>query len=240
MSTSAARRREEGTGARRSGRRWLRGLALAGALAPSLASAAEPAAPPEPHQPPRVAPADEAPRDASLVAFRTRLLEAAARRDRQALLELLDPGVLSSFGGEAGPAEFERFWKLDEPDSRVWSVLRDVVSRGGGFMEDGEFCAPYVYAKWPPDADPFEGALVAEDVPIHSAQDRASPVLARRSYEIVTLRGAEPEPTWYRVRTHDGIEGFVEASQLRSPADWRACFRKTAGGWRLTALVAGD
>ena len=225
--------------ARCTGRR-LRALALAGVVAGAFASAGKPEPQSEPRQPPRVAPVDEAPRDASLVAFRARLLEASERRDRKVLLELLDPAVLSSFGGESGPGEFERFWKLDEADSRVWSVLRDVLGRGGAFMEDGEFCAPYVYAKWPSDADPFDGVLVGADVPIHAARDRASSVVARRSYEIVTVRGGEAEPTWYPVRTYDGVEGFVEAAQLRSPADWRACLRKTAAGWRITALVAGD
>jgi hypothetical protein len=185
-------------------------------------------------------PTDEAPRDPSLVAFRTHLLQAAEHRDTVALLGVLDPTVRSSFGGDVGIEDFKAFWKLDEPNSRVWAVLRDVLSHGGGFMQDGQFCAPYTFAKWPQGAELYDGALIAQDVPIYSRRDSDSPVLTRRSYEVVSILGAEAEPTWYMVLTHDGVEGFVEARSLRSGADWRACCHKTASGWRLTALIAGD
>ena len=37
-----------------------------------------------------------------------------------------------------------------------------------------------------------------------------------------------------------GEQAYVPEGALRSPVDYRACFKETAKGCRMTALMAGD
>ena len=45
---------------------------------------------------------------------------------------------------------------------------------------------------------------------------------------------------WYKIETLGGKKGFVSAEFVRSPIDYRACFEKKNGKWKMTAFVAGD
>jgi hypothetical protein len=37
-----------------------------------------------------------------------------------------------------------------------------------------------------------------------------------------------------------GMNGYVPEEQIRSPLEHRACFAKTAAGWRMTAFAVGE
>ena len=97
-------------------------------------------------------PVDEASKDLSFKRFRDRLIGAVKKRDKRFLLSILHPKIMNSFGGDGGVREFVEMWKLNSPDSKVWSELLTVLSMGGSFyQEDGteDFSgAPYVSSRW--------------------------------------------------------------------------------------------
>ncbi|MGZ8780861.1 MAG: hypothetical protein ACXW31_13135 [Thermoanaerobaculia bacterium] len=185
---------------------------------------------------PKLAFVDEAARDASFAAYRDRLLSAVRARDAKTVLALSDPNVRTSFGGGGGRADLEQ--ALQE---EVWGELEQILSLGGTFR-DGMFWAPYVYSAWPESHDAFETlAVIADDVPLRESANANAAAIATLSRDLVT-RASEPGDAgaWTKVATADGKSGFVESKFVRSPVDYRAGFTRSADGWRMTALVAGD
>lgn len=192
------------------------------------------AAPP-PVDGPKLSFVDEAPRDASLAAYRDRLLVAVRARDANTVASMIDPNIRTSFGGGGGRADFEKL--LPE----VWDDLEQILTLGGTFSGEGEqsFWAPYVYSAFPDRHDAFTTLVViADDVPLREAPDARSRAVATLSRDIVE-RISEDGP-WIQVKTADGRTGYVDAKFVRSPVGYRAGFNKGPDGWRMTALVAGD
>lgn len=198
-------------------------------------------------------PVDEASKDASFKAFRDKLLAAVRRHDPKFILNMLDPDVENDFGGSRGVKEFEKKWQVvDRPDSELWNVLTAVLPVGGTFMTaEGQrgFCAPYVYARWPHQFNAFQyEAIIKERVEVRRQPNSTAPVIATLSYDIVKVdhEHSVPDKTrsesylWVKIATPSGEEGYVPGETLRSPIDYRACFKKVRGKWKMTALIAGD
>jgi hypothetical protein len=199
---------------------------------PSTTDAPPPPAPPTVNGP-KLAFVDEASKDPSFATFRDQLATAVHARDTKAVLALTDPAIRTSFGGDGGHASLKE---------EHWRALDELLPLGGTFRE-GMFWAPYVYSAWPESVDSFEYlAIVADDVPLRQSEDAGGPAIATLSRDIVKRAGqpgANPGP-WTKVETADGKTGFVESKFVRSPVGYRAGFIKTAAGWRMNALVAGD
>ncbi len=202
-------------------------------------------------------PVDEASRDVSFKRFRDRLLSAVRRRDRKYLLSVLHPRIMNSFGGNQGVKGFVEQWKLNSPNSQIWTELLTILSMGGSFEERGQkFYAPYVSSRWetvrgrlPRSLDDAFccGAVIEIKVGMHSRPDPSAPVLAVLSYDIVEVdHGASidaatgEELPWVKIKTLKNQDGYIRKEQLRSPTDYRASFRKVRGRWLMEALVAGD
>ena len=201
-------------------------------------------------------PVDEAAKDASFKRFRDRLIEALQRRDRKYLLAF-PPRIMNSFGGNQGVKGFVEQWKLNTPNSRIWTELLTILSMGGSFEEKGQkFYAPYVSSRWetiqgslPRSLDDAFccGAVIGTKVGMHSRPDPSAPVLAVLSYDVVEVdHGASVDAAtgedlpWVKIKTFRNQDGYVRKEQFRSPTDYRASFRKVRGRWRLETLVAGD
>jgi hypothetical protein len=202
-------------------------------------------------QPPhrrQLLPVDEGSRDPSWTMFRARLLQALKAHDTDFVASVVDPGIQHSFGPDGSGAEsFKRAWKLDRPEqSELWNVLTKALTLGGTFTSPDEFCAPYVYTRFPKDIDGFEyAAILARNVPLYARASARSAVRARLSYDLVrrdSLRDVKDSQgrEWAHVTTASGMKGYVGAPDVRSPIDYRACFKRSADGWRMTVLVAGD
>lgn len=196
---------------------------------------------------PKLRPIDQAPRDPTFLLFRKQLLDAIRRKDSEYLLSVLDPNIRVSFGGDAGIEDFKRYWKLDSPDSRVWRELGDLLRLGGTFSTGLEgrkrFCAPYVYSAYPPDAgDPFQTLVVIVDrAELHEQPDPGSNVVAVLEYNIVNIEPVkESPPGWRKIRTASGKSGWIQQRFVRSHIDYRACFERVDGQWKMVLLVAGD
>ena len=215
---------------------------MATRAAPATPAPAAPAAPPV--QGRKLQPVDEASQDPSFAAFRAQLLDIVKRRDRDALLPLLDPKIRTNFGGGGGTKDFIREWKLDSPDSKLWSELETILTHGGAFSR-GEgspsFWAPYVYSSVPDSVDAFESLIVlGTSVPLYESPSTGSKVIATLDHDILTRATGGQQEGWAKVKTDDGRAGWVEAREVRSPIGYRAGFAKVGGAWKMNALVAGD
>jgi hypothetical protein len=198
----------------------------------------------------KLPPVDEAAADPSWVSFKNRLLNALERRDRKFVLSILDRNIRNGFDGERGVAEFRRQWNLDADDSPLWRELPALLFLGGAYVKPekgpAEFCAPYVLSKWPDDLDPYlHGAVISKEALVKSAPSSSSATLQTLAYDIVAVsdwdiadQAADSRQRWVRIRVKER-DGYVPEEQIRSPVEHAACFVKTAGGWRMTALVVG-
>ncbi|MEZ5429336.1 MAG: SH3 domain-containing protein [Pyrinomonadaceae bacterium] len=199
-----------------------------------------------------VRPVDEGPKDASFVSFREKLIKAVKEKDEKHLISVLDDDIKASFGGDEGVKDFQTFWKLDSGQSGVWEELLPVLTNGGKFVSGApnkEFCAPYSFVAFPEDLDAFEYNIIfGNNVRLRSKPDLSSNVITKLSYNIVkidwekSVNDGKDDPTyiWYKVETLGKLNGFVSADYVRSPIDYRACFEKKKGVWKMTAFVAGD
>lgn len=191
---------------------------------------------------PRLEPVDEGPRRPDFLAFRTSLQEIIARRDVPGLLRVVHPKIRNSFGGDDGVEAFRRLWRLDQADSELWRELGSVLTLGGVFEGPDTFVAPYVFARWPDDIDPFEHvAVVGTGVRVRSAPGPRGRVVATLSYEILRLgsSGYRQEP-WTSVLLRNGRRGFVASHLIRSSVDYRAYFTGVGGEWLMMVFIAGD
>ena len=199
--------------------------------------------------------ADDAPKDASLFAFRNGLLKAVQAKDVKTLLDALDPVVLNGFDGQEGIEEFKKKWKLNENPgaSPVWKELGEVL-RLGGKLNKGEhetfFIAPYVYYALPDAFDETEyGIVVGEGVNVRAKPDESSEVVQKVGRIVVRLYpekdpkdamiGDESFP-WRKVGLPNGAVGYVWGKYVRSPIDYRAGFSNQSGQWKMTYFVVGD
>jgi hypothetical protein len=212
----------------------VRALALALALLAGGAACAAPAVP--------FAPVDTAASQPEFFAYRARLQAIVARHDVDALLEELDPGIVSGFDGHDDLAGFRNRWKLDGPDSALWETLAATLALGGDFDEGGAFEAPYVASAWPEDLDAFDHvAIVGANVRVHAAPAADAAVVDTLGFAIVErAEDDDPDDAWTQIVLPGGGVGFVDARYTRSAADHRARFEHRGGRWRLVAFVAGD
>ena len=205
-----------------------------------------------PAQERQVFPVDEGKTDASFYYFREKLIKAVKNRDKKFLLSSLDTNVQASFGGDIGIEDFKKYWKIDNAGSKLWDELLIVLTGGGKFIKEGKnrlFCTPYSFTNFPDDLDAFEYQVIfGENVNLRARPDSAAEVTAQLSYNVVkvdyenSINDGRDEPTysWLRIETLGGKRGFVSAKYVRSPIDYRACFEKKRGKWKMTTFVAGD
>jgi hypothetical protein len=203
--------------------------------------------------PRKVLPVDEASKDPSFQAFRDELIKAIERKDGNFLLSVVDPHIAISFGGDDGIEFFRRNWKPEDPNSAIWSQLGEILRMGGTFGMNGgakdQFWAPYLFTRFPQKYDVFDYiAIIAKDVKVREAANDSAPAVATLSYDVVrTLQNEgskewtpKPGSEWIPIRLADGREGYVQDRFVRSPIDYRACFKNTAGRWVMTVFIAGD
>lgn len=201
-----------------------------------------------------VTPVDEAKNDASFLAFREKFIAAVKKRDTKFLLATLDRNIKGSFGGDSGIADFKRLWKLDQPNSRLWTELLSVLTNGGTFSKSEkskskEFCAPYSFTVFPSDLDAFEHQMIfGSNVNLRAKPDAKSAAVTQLSYNVIKIDyensvkkpKSENDYLWLKVETLGGKKGFVSPDLVRSPIDYRGCFEKISGKWKMTVFLAGD
>lgn len=187
-------------------------------------------------------PVDQAASRPDFFSFRAQLQRAIARHDTAALLAVVHPQIRNSFGDNDGIDEFRRMWNIGAADSEIWDVLGTVLGLGGSFQDNDTFAAPYVFSRWPAQADSFEHvAVIGSDVRVRAQPNTDAPVLATMSFAIVPVaRPDVEEEGWTAVRVEGNRTGFIASQFVRSPVDYRAIFRNEGRQWKLVTLVAGD
>ena len=195
---------------------------------------------------PKLFPRDDA--NESFRQFRSEALRALARRDTAYLYGMLAPEIKNSFGGDDGIAGFRRVWKMDEPNSDVWTALIRVLTLGGQQPTDSQFTAPYVYAFWPDSMDAFEHvAVIGDSVRVH-ASPADSRILGGALHSILKAKewsgmppsGVAADTTWARVMLPNADSGWIRGASVYSPVSWRAMFVRRDGRWLMIFFVAGD
>jgi len=198
----------------------------------------------------QLTPVDEGTADASWPRFRTRLLEALARRDEKFVVGILDPRI-RNISNKEGPAEFRKLWEPHAQGSPLWVELPKLLFLGSTYVKRDknlvELCAPYVYFKWPDDAPVgASGAVIARETLVKARPAAASNTMQTLSYHLVGVLDWEvddedkaSQQKWVKIQTPRGA-GFVPEEQIRSPLEYRACFVKRGGAWRMSSLEAGE
>lgn len=195
---------------------------------------------------------DEAKQEPSFKAFREQLSAAIKKRDSKFILNTLDPNITVSFGGcGEGVKCFKEYWKLNQPNnSQLWNTLSNVLALGGSFeTSEGEkyFCAPYVFSDFPDKVNGEElmgvheyAAIVGQNVNVRSRPNLNAPIITSLSYDIVKLNQSSNSNSqgWFKILAP--TPGYVSSKFVRTPFDYRTCFKKSKGKWVMTALVAGD
>lgn len=194
-----------------------------------------------------VRPVDEASRDASFLAFRTKLIAAAEPRDLKYVMGVMDPKIKLSFGGHEGLKGFRELYTKEE---EFWEAFLPVITRGGKWLsEPGSakiFSAPYTFSAFPDDLDFFEHHVIfGSNVNLRESPSMTGRVIERLSYNVVKLTGSQPADLdtpreWFRVETLGGKKGWVKSDFVRSPLDFRAGFEKKRGVWKMIYFISGD
>jgi hypothetical protein len=198
----------------------------------------------------RLLPVDDAAGDLTWAKFKTKMMDVIAKRDPKSLLALLD-GKIRNPSGKSGLPEFRKLWEPHSPDSPLWTELPRVLHLGGTFVKrdkgPAELCAPYVYYKWPEDASAAADAvLTANEVLLKSTPSSHAETRRTLSYHLVDVldwevadENKDSRQKWLRIQFNNE-SGYVPEEQLRSPLEYRACFVKSAAGWRMTSFEIGD
>lgn len=201
-----------------------------------------------------VLPVDEGEKDVSFLSFRTKLIQAAKNKDSKYILSIVDPNIRNTFGDDDGIRYFKKVWKIDHPKSEFWEEFLAVITRGGTFHQEADtkskqFCAPYTFTSFPEDLDAFDySAIFGKNINLRTKPKPDAPIIANLSHNIVKIdyqnsvenKNKENNYSWLNVETLGGKKGFVKAEYVRSPIDYRACFQKKNGRWKMTVFVAGD
>lgn len=232
--------------------------AAPGAPAPTAtpgAPAAAPAAPGTPQaagpvNPGKLLPVDEARRAPGLADFRNRLQQAVKERNRELIVSALAPNVGTD--GQQGIDAFRKAWDLDNPNSRFWQELGNVLRQGGSFGQEGNtnvFYAPHVYGRLPQGLDPAQyGVITGERVNVRKSPSRTGESAGQLTYEIVKL-APNPNPQtetiegethpWVPIIMPDGSTGYVYGRYIRSPRGLHARFERVDNEWKLTYFGEG-
>ena len=215
-------------------------------LAVALVGAAACGSAPAPAQPSDVpafqgdfVPVDDTALDSAFAAFASELRRVVEARDTTALLAMVADGARLGFDeGPHGPGGMRARWFGRAGDRALWDVLEGVCA-WGFVAEDDAFTAPYVFALWPSDADPF--AHVA--VPGERVPARAEPggeVVATLSTMTVPILGPRRGDAWL-VRLPNGDAAWLAAGDVVSPLGWRlSAWPDAQGAWQIQSLLSGD
>jgi hypothetical protein len=197
----------------------------------------------------KLLPVDEGASDATWPRFKARLLDALARHDEQFILGIVDRKI-RNISGPDGVAEFKKLWEPQSAESPLWAELSKLLFLGGVFVKRDknvvEFCAPYVYYKWPENAADASGSIIAKETLMKARPTASSATLLALSYDLVEVidwevadeQKEEPQK-WVKLKTKTS-EGFVPEEHVRSPLEYRACFVNGGVRWRMTGLEVGE
>lgn len=213
-----------------------------------------------------LAPKDESDRNVSFSAFKKKLSSAIDRKDVAFIQAIITNETLIAFDGNTGkrgPEALDAYWDIHSQESPFWSVMKQLLLSGGVFNHDkSEFIAPYVYALWPNNLDPYDHVVTKdrpEKVAIYDLSSHRI-ILAKVSGRILRILHSEvSDDDWVPVELPQDLmeslktdfrkkfgkpgkvisNGCVKKSDTMRPIDFRLKFKKYEDRWQLAFLVSG-
>ena len=173
--------------------------------------------------------------------FRSGLRDAVAKRNRPALIAMLAPDVLVSFGGDSGRDAFAKRWSFDPREyGNIWDQLETMLRLG---------CANSGKIRLIPSLsgqldqygadEAFEIRLVLPGARLFKKPGDAHTAAPLRAWSLATATNSGGD-LWTGVKLADGREGFISDDDLYEPLGYRMLVEKRKGKWVITAFVAGD
>lgn len=201
----------------------------------------------------KVIPIDQAEVNSDFFTFRQELQKALENKDLDFLLSHLDDNIKLTFGGRYGKQDFIKLWNLSEnpENSDVWQTLLEVIKLGGKFADNQRtsFIAPYTFLAEEIE-DPFEDMIIiGENITVRKTPSLQGKILGFLSYDVVKVVYGANSPSetingethpWIKIKTTEGVTGYVYGKYIRSPIDYRVDFVKTGNTWKMVFFIAGD
>ncbi|MBZ0255083.1 SH3 domain-containing protein [bacterium] len=203
----------------------------------------------KPYTGPQLLPINESQVNPSFASFLDEFRLAIENKNAGWVIAHLEEKVWSSFGGDGGIEEFIEHYKLREPDSKFWGIVKTAFDLGGTFghiREYVSFEAPYVFARFPGEYDAFlYSAVITPDAPMRELPMPDAKVIAQLPYAIVQTgfleeHGQKEVNGYLKIKTVDGQTGWMKKELLRSPIDYRIGIKQVGDEWTIAFLVAGD
>lgn len=193
-------------------------------------------------------PKNEVYKDSSFTDFICKFQYAIFKHDKQFLLNSLDKNIQNSFGDDNGIENFKSKWNLNSETSEIWPLLSQLISMGASFSKQenrNSFIFPSIFTMdIPVDTLDVYGTsvVIAKNVNVREKPSKNSKIIAKLSHEVVTFDYASQQAKdWTYVSTIDKkIKGYVNNEFLWILVDYRMCFVKKDGEWKMTFLLAGD
>lgn len=193
----------------------------------------------------KVEPFDQSPQNVDFAAFLDEFKEAVDDRDLDAVVAAARPDIVVFNDPDGGGVatlrtQLTEGWSGADAEA-YWAEMDKALSLGGGFVADGRYCAPYVYAYVLPGArDSLSDAFVIHDrVKLYEKPATESGVLGHFSYTVVPI-ARWVDRDWAEVLLADGRKGYLSRRDFRIRGDYHICFAKEAAGWRLSVFDVGD
>jgi len=192
-----------------------------------------------------VRPFDQSQENPDFASFLDAFKDAVDDRDVDAIVAAAETDVVVFNDPSAGGAATLRTqlsdgWSGADADA-YWTEMEAALALGGGFLADGRYCAPYIYAYALPGATDSlsNGFIIKDRAALYEKPSAESGVLGHFSYKVVPI-ARWLDRDWVEVLLADGRKGYLSRKDFRIRGDYHLCFESTAGGWRLSVFNVGE
>ncbi len=208
-------------------------------------------------------PMNEVSKDPSLEKFIGHLKQVIDKKDKNALLSMLDLEVEGSVDADLGVDGFKETWYLDSTSTPMWAYMSRVIEMGGAYTHDTsdesgkyQFVFPYSYNLNLNNEDDYDnlGVITGNNVNLRKSPDPKSAVVKSLSYDVIWFRSDKSDnfitsgkndvgdPEWYMIDTYDkSHKGWVNWQYVYSLMGPRLfVFKNNKGQWKISAFLSGD
>ncbi len=217
----------------------------------------------KPQDPIKLYPKNDVGNNDDLLEFEKEMRGVIQRKDHLNLKKYLHRDVQTFFDGKNTIEEFFEYWHPEREDSNLWKLLENLLNLGGVWSDDQDefyaFVFPYINNIELQNADDYSIVLVTTTpkAQILSKPNIESALVETLDYDVLYYDSEKSIPyqneseiegviemypkQWYYVSKMDSTKsGYIHASHVRSPLDYRMYITKQSGDWKISCLIAGD
>jgi len=186
-------------------------------------------------------PFDDSEKDIDFGRFVSKLKFALVNKDVSFVQDIIDDDIQFSFGIES---MFLQEWQIENSNSELWNLLLSLVNLG--FVKNYEqgiigYSFPYYWGHSVFDNPLIEcnGLIVVKsDVKVYDSPDYNSKIIGTSNYDVFLEK--ERNDNFTKIQFTKTKIGFIQNDALRNICDYRGCFVKKSGKWKLVWFIAGD